>query len=254
LPAELSELVEEITYRWSQAAAGRWSPKTVERQSSATAFPYLEKRLRPADEERYAAAGLLPYLVDSPTDGTPKPEAPLLSSELAGGLELIFDGAVTPEPLLAGGAGGVKLLLGRQGSARQLRVLGGKRELWDRGSLATALREAEEESLGQLGAAALRRELLGPVLWWPSGRFALYLYPAPQRAAGLPRSFASRLALRTEADDVEVDALEWVPRASLMRATVAKQLGVASFTRQLILSQPLLRFVSGIEAQRHRRH
>jgi len=138
---------------------------------------------------------------------------------------------------------GLRLLLGRQGKARQLRVLGGKREAWDEGPLQTALREAEEESLGSLGAAALRRELLGPVLWWPNGRFALYLYPAPARAEGLPAAFGQRLAARAGADALEVDALEWVPLPSLQKASAAKQLGISFFTRQLVLSAPLLRFL-----------
>jgi hypothetical protein len=189
---------------------------------------------------RYAAAGLLPYVLVAPEAGL---EPPLLGRS-EGGLELLL-----PPPPAA--AATVQLLLGRQAaSKRQLRVLGGKREAWDSGPLETALREAEEESLGLLGASKLRRELLGPVLWWPAGRFALYLYPAPPSLVGaLPKSFQARMQGMGEVDvgRVEVSELGWYPYNSLLRASSIRTVGVAPFTRNLLLSQPLLRFLTTIK-------
>ena len=201
--------------------------------------PAPQKRLRRADVARYAAAGLLPYVTVAAEAGLEPP--PQLGSEHGGGLELLV-------PPSSPAAATVQLLLGRQAaSKRQLRVLGGKREAWDRGPLETALREVEEESLGLLGASKLRRELLGPVLWWPSGRFALYLYPAPPSlVAALPSSFQARMRGMPggQVERVEVNELGWFPYAGLLRASSIRTVGVAPFTRNLLLSQPLFRFLA----------
>jgi 8-oxo-dGTP pyrophosphatase MutT (NUDIX family) len=143
------------------------------------------------------------------------------------------------------------LLLGRQGSKRgprpqagRLHLLGGKRERSDESALETALREAEEESLGLLGAARLRRELLGPVLWWPQGKFALWMYelPASHELGQLPQAFAHRVGREQHSGGEVVDALEWVQLPHVTRLSRAKQLGVSSFSRSMLMASPLLRY------------
>lgn len=49
-------------------------------------------------------------------------------------------------------------------------VLGGKRESKDASAINTALREASEETEGLLSATSVRKELLGPVFFYPQVR------------------------------------------------------------------------------------
>ena len=249
----LGAVTDEITARWRSAIAGRWSPTTAKPLGPCTPHAYLERKLRPEDAERYAAAGVLPYLSE---DGL---HDALLS--LSGGMELIVGG---PASLAAGapslpGAqspgirspvgplGNTFVLLARQGPGKRrkrylakLQLLGGKREGGDVGPLATALREIREETGGLLNAASVRRELLGPVLWIPQGRFALFLYgmQAHQRKV-LPSAFEGR----ANAPEVngEVESLEWVPLTNLLTKPRAQRQGIAPFARHVIIQPQLLR-------------
>ena len=250
----LGAVTEEITARWRSAIAGRWSPTQAKPLGPCTPHAYLERKLRPEDAERYAAAGVLPYLSEDGLNDA--------LSALGGGLELIVGG---PASLAAGapslpGApaapgmrspegplGSTFVLLARQGPGKRrkrylakLQLLGGKREGSDVGPLATALREIKEETGGLLNAASVRRELLGPVLWIPQGRFALFLYgmQAHQRKT-LPSAFEGR----ADAPEVngEVEALEWVPLTELLTKSRALRQGIAPFARHVIIQPALLR-------------
>jgi 8-oxo-dGTP pyrophosphatase MutT (NUDIX family) len=253
----LGAVTEEITARWRSAIAGRWSPTQAKPLGPCTPHAYLERKLRPEDAERYAAAGVLPYLSEDGLDDA--------LSALGGGLELIVGG---PESLAAGAPclpgdpaapavpgmrspegplGNTFVLLARQGPGKRrkrylakLQLLGGKREGSDVGPLATALREIKEETGGLLNAASVRRELLGPVLWIPQGRFALFLYgmQAHQRQT-LPSAFEGR----ADAPEVngEVEALEWVPLTELLTKSRALRQGIAPFARHVIIQPQLLR-------------
>ena len=246
----LGAVTDEITARWRSAIAGRWSPTTAKPLGPCTPHPYLERKLRPEDAERYAAAGVLPYLSE---DGL---HDALLS--LSGGMELIVGGPASlaagaptlPGPGMrspVGPLGNTFVLLARQGPGKRrkrylakLQLLGGKREGGDVGPLATALREIREETGGLLNAASVRRELLGPVLWIPEGRFALFLYgmQAHQRKV-LPSAFEGR----ANAPEVngEVESLEWVPLTNLLTKPRAQRQGIAPFARHVIIQPQLLR-------------
>ena len=246
----LGAVTDEITARWRSAIAGRWSPTTVKPLGPCTPHPYLERKLRPEDAERYAAAGVLPYLSE---DGL---HDALLS--LSGGMELIVGGPASlaagaptlPGPGLrspVGPLGNTFVLLARQGPGKRrkrylakLQLLGGKREGSDVGPLATALREIREETGGLLNAASVRRELVGPVLWIPEGRFALFLYGMqPHQRKVLPSAFEGR----ANAPEVngEVESLEWVPLTNLLTKPRAQRQGIAPFARHVIIQPQLLR-------------
>jgi len=246
----LGAVTDEITARWRSAIAGRWSPTTAKPLGPCTPHPYLERKLRPEDAERYAAAGVLPYLSE---DGL---HDSLLS--LSGGMELIVGGPASlaagaptlPGPGMrspVGPLGNTFVLLARQGPGKRrkrylakLQLLGGKREGGDVGPLATALREIREETGGLLNAASVRRELLGPVLWIPEGRFALFLYGMqPHQRKVLPSAFEGR----ANAPEVkgEVESLEWVPLTNLLTKPRAQRQGIAPFARHVIIQPQLLR-------------
>jgi len=255
----LGAVTEEITARWRSAIAGRWSPNSVKPLGPSTPYAYLERKLRPEDAERYAAAGVLPFLWE---DGLQ--EGALAS--LGGGMELIVGGPASlaagapqlpagKEPSPGGGKrshggplGNTFVLLARQGPGKKrgrrhlekLQLLGGKREGSDAGPLATALREIQEETGGLLNATSVRRELLGPVLWVPQGRFVLFLYSmkAHQRQT-LPSAFLRRAS----APEVkgEVASLDWVPLVELLTKARALRQGIAPFARHVVISPHLLR-------------
>ena len=148
----VSSLGDEIESRWRAAARGEWHPGAI------TPHTYLETALRPRDAVGFAAAGVLPYIV--------RPGEP-----------------------------GPRVLLARQGESKRrggsssLVLLGGKREAGDASAAATAAREAEEETGGLISALRMQ-PLFMPVLWFPSGRFAAFLWR--MEADTLPRAFEVR--------------------------------------------------------------
>jgi 8-oxo-dGTP pyrophosphatase MutT (NUDIX family) len=255
----LEAVTEEITYRWRSATAGRWSPQSAKPSAGAcTPYVYLDKRLKAVDAARYAAAGILPYLAEEGVN-----DALAALGAAGGGVELIVGGdasdAAAPPRVLglpaaprAAGAlppsalAGLSVLLARQGPGKRrktlvarLLLLGGKREGGDASPLATALREAKEETSGLLSGTSVRKELLGPVLWVPQGRFALFLYGVPPRArTELPAAFDAR----PRAPTCEVDSLEWVPLVDVLARSRAARRGVAPFARAVVSAPPLVRF------------
>jgi 8-oxo-dGTP pyrophosphatase MutT (NUDIX family) len=285
VPTLLQSVAEEVAWRWKAASAGQFSPTTSRRAARwggpVTQHVYLEKRLRKVDADGYAAAGLLPFLTLDDRDAA---EGALLAAlAQPGGQERVLE-LLTPArpltgggpqlppqllPLPGGGHGGtaperrrppldcVHVLLARQGPSKKnrglassLSFLGGKRERSDSGPLATALREAREETSGLLGTKRLQSELLGPVLWFPQGRFALFLYSMPRSAhkrlqapsfiaraggADLPR--ASK-----KVDGEEVVELQWLAIADVLAISRAKKWGVARFTRAVVTTPQLFRY------------
>ena len=297
VPTLLQSVAEEVAWRWKAASAGQFSPTTSRRAARwggpVTQHVYLEKRLRKVDADGYAAAGLLPFLTLDDRDAA---EGALLAAlAQPGGQERVLE-LLTPArpltgggpqlppqllPLPGGGHGGtaperrrppldcVHVLLARQGPSKKnrglassLSFLGGKRERSDSGPLATALREAREETAGLLGGAAgaggpaaqylpaAAAELLGPVLWIPQGRFALFLLPLPPRhLTELPQAFAARVASGA-GSGAEVDNLEWVPLPEVLASEKAQARLVAKYARQVLTSQQLLRFFLSLSQQR----
>jgi len=248
------------------------SPPT---QPSALTAP--QKRLRRWDSEAYAAAGLLPYLCLNEGGAQAQAELGLAlgGAEEVPRMELLSGGAggaseppcLPPAPLPPGappGLGaspldGFYVLLARQGLAKRrktlvarLLLLGGKRERADSSPLATALREAREETIGLLGARRVRPELLGPVLWFPQGRFALFLYNVPPSARdSLPTAFAQRLGSAGAVQGgVEVDALEWVPLVDVLARSRSHRRGIAPFARAVVSASPLLKFFVSLGADK----
>jgi len=267
-----------------------------------TQYAYLEKRLRKVDADGYAAAGLLPFVTLDDTEATADAIIAALSRASARSppqqservLELLTPlkphsssgpaPVMPPLPQLAEAAKAesdagperrrplenVHVLLARQGSLKKnrglastLSFLGGKRERSDSGPLATALREAREETSGLLGKTRLKSELLGPVLWFPQGRFALFLYSMPRSAYGRMRVPSSPATLRDTAglaraskkvSGTEVVELQWLTITDVLAISRAKQLGVARFCRAVVTTPPLARFFINIsrdaEAQR----
>lgn len=294
-PARLLETVtEELAFRWRAASTGQFSPTSTRRPLSTsepvTPYPYLEKRLRKADAEGYAAAGLLPFVTVDDTDATadaimaallrasgpPPPQQQGRVMELLTPARPQSAGSTPPvlpsrqgEASAAHTGGGeplerrrppldsVHVLLARQGSAKKnrglassLSFLGGKRERTDSGPLATALREAREETSGLLGSSRLASELLGPVLWFPQGRFALFLYSMPRSAYGrlrAPSSSSSPSSSRGAAAarkvaGTEVVELQWLAITDVLAISRAKQMGVARFCRAVMTTPQLFRY------------
>ena len=283
VPTLLQSVAEEVAWRWKAASAGQFSPTTTRRAARwggpVTQHVYLEKRLRKVDADGYAAAGLLPFLTLDDRDAA---EGALLATlAQPGGQERVMElltparalGGPQPPPQLlplpGGGHGGsaserrrtpldcVHVLLARQGPSKKnrglassLSFLGGKRERSDSGPLATALREAREETSGLLGTKRLQSELLGPVLWFPEGRFALFLYSMPRSAhkrlqapsftARTGGSDAPRASKKVDGD--EVVELQWLAIADVLAISRAKKWGVARFARAVMTTPQLFRY------------
>ena len=210
---------QELTARWRRASAGQWEP----REEASTSYPYIERTLRRADQARYAAAGLLPYCTDLESGGSVH--------------------------LLMGRAGETPRQRGRP---HQLVLLGGKREIGDGASaVATALREAAEETDGLLAAPSLRPEAVGPVLWFPNGKYAVFLVRVPPPALqGLPARYAARVAASgLPAAKREVAALQWMPAAQAMAAAQRGDDGeMHFFSRSVLRAQPLQLFFDALLA------
>jgi len=121
---------------------------------------YLGSSLREEDRKNWAAAGVLPYV------------------------------------RLGANGEDIRILLGRQGPAKRgsskywdaLVFLGGKREKEDLTARHTAAREAMEETGGLLFAGR-SRSVRGPVLWFPPGRYALFLLEMKPSMVNLPVRF-----------------------------------------------------------------
>lgn len=139
---------------------GTWVPQGV--RGAPPYRPYLGSILRPEDLEKYSAAGILAYRTTESS---------------------------------------VDVLLGRQMSRGQgpsrrgtWSWIGGKREPGEGCSIATAAREAHEESLGHVTAnwveATLRSE--PKVLWQPIGGYAIHLAEVvPEKGCAVADTLAS---------------------------------------------------------------
>lgn len=285
VPTLLQSVAEEVAWRWKAASSGQFSPASSRRATRwggpVTAHVYLEKRLRKLDADGYAAAGLLPFVTLDDRDAAE--DALLAALAQPGGQERVLElltparptgGSAPPQqlPPLPGGVHApaekrrppldcVHVLLARQASSKKnrglassLSFLGGKRERADSGPLATALREAREETSGLLGTKRLQSELLGPVLWFPQGRFALFLYSMPRSAYKRLQapSFATSSAggggsdlpprASKKVDGDEVVELQWLAIPDVLAISRAKKWGVARFARAVVTTPQLFRY------------
>jgi len=182
-PSLLEAVGEELSFRWEFAKRGQWRP------GAYSAEPYLDTQLKEQDLERYAAAGVLPYLTTLPN-----------------------------------GATGLWLLLGRQSALKggqrgplsemPLYLIGGKREVYDISPIHTAAREAAEETEGLLKRVSLQLSLGGargsPVLWCPQGKYAAYLLPVSPNRMDIDLDFKELTALTPNKAGREVAELVWV--------------------------------------------
>ena len=99
-------------------------------------------------------------------------------------------------------------------------------------------------------AKRLQSELLGPVLWFPEGRFALFLYSMPRSAhkrlqapsftARTGGSDAPRASKKVDGD--EVVELQWLAIADVLAISRAKKWGVARFARAVMTTPQLFRY------------
>ena len=151
---------------------------------------YLEPRLRPQHQRAWAAAGVMPYHVITDDDGN-----------------------VVDVLLLFGRQGKQKKLNSKLGEGNALLILGGKREPRDLGPRHTAAREVAEET-GRLLFGGRQRRVRGPVLWFPAGKYAVFLHHMPA-TRDLPTRFMERVA--SNESDGEISALEWVPLGDIVR-------------------------------------
>jgi len=126
-------------------------------------------------------------------------------------------------------AGELLILLGRtiiggsepnsaKARRRSWNLLGGKRCARDAAAEATAIREMTEETGGLLTQATLRGPL-SPVLWYPSGSYAVFPHGLPpgDEAWSLPERFDARRRVGRASVSAGRDTanLAWVPLSSL---------------------------------------
>ena len=174
---------------------------------------YLEPILRLQHRRAWAAAGVLPYHV-----------------------VLDDDGEIKDVLLLLGRQGQTKKLASKLGDGHALLILGGKRESRDLGPRHTAAREVAEET-GRLLFGGRNRRVRGPVLWFPAGKYALFLHQMPG-TRDLPTRFVERVA--SNESDGEISALEWVSLGEIVQRPWEKQ--VSWFLMKVIMTGLVERF------------